>query len=174
MKNVTFSEVKRAHGLVRYLWPVQSFTQVKAMALVYAVALPSIAFVFYLHGDAPNEIWWALLGPSLGGTGILFMRLPATLVLTTRGEALHYVGEVADLLRRLGYAEGERRGSNLHFAPRTYHWMNRFPLSLWRWKESDIDLSVRDHSITLRGPKSTLNIVKHRGERDGLGDLHHA
>jgi hypothetical protein len=165
MENVTFSEVKRAHGLLRFLWPVQSWGQAKAMALVYAVGLPVMAYVVYLN-DA-DAMWWTLIGGALGGTGGLFIHLPATLELTTRSEARYYIADVSDMLRRLNYADGERCGSNLNFTQRRLSWMRWLPRYL-SWKETDIDLFAQDHTITLRGPKFMLNIVKHRGERDVL------
>jgi hypothetical protein len=174
MENVTFSEVKRVHGLLRFLWPVQSLAQVKAIALIYAAVLPLIALVVYLYGDPPSAIWWSLVGFALGGSGSLFMNLPGALELTTRSEARHYIDELSGLLRRLGYAEDERSGCCLHFAGRTAPWMRWFPYFLWWKQEIGIDLSARDHTITLQGPKSILNIVKHRGERDALGGAHDA
>lgn len=162
MENVTFSEVKRAHGLLRFLWPIQSLPQVKTAALIYAVVLPLIALVVWMSGDH-DSLWGTLICAAIGGTGSFFLHLPATLELTTRGEARHFVGDVSDLLHKCGYAEDERRGGNLHFAGRRQwpRWISRY----FRWKETEIDLSVHEHTITLRGPKLMLNIVKRRGER---------
>jgi hypothetical protein len=164
MKNVMFSEVKRAHSLLRFLWPVQSLAQVKTAALIYAFGLPLMALVVWLID--PDYLWVTLTGASVGGTGSFFLHLPATLELTTRGEARHFVGEVSDLLHQCNYAEAERCGSNLHFAD-LRQWPSWIP-RYFRWKETEIDLAVHEHTITLRGPKLMLGIVKRRGERGTL------
>jgi hypothetical protein len=166
MRNIDFSKVKRAHGFLRYLWPVQSWDQIKLMALLYAVGLPVVALVVYLNDV--TAMAWAVIGAALGGTLPLYMALPATLELTTqRGEARHHVAELATLLRRLGYADGERRGPNLHFASRPSWFRRWLPRFVW-WKEIDIALSVQERTITLRGPTFILNIVKRHGERGTL------
>lgn len=164
MENVMFSKVKRAHSLLRFVWPVQSLGQVKTAALIYAFALPLVVIVVSLFGDH-DLLWGTLIGSVLGGTGSFFLHLPATLELTTRGEARHFVGEVSGLLKKYGYLDGEWRGSNLHFVGRWPRWWPRWVPHYFRWKEGEIDLSAHDHTITLRGPKYMLAIVKRRGER---------
>lgn len=173
MQNITFSEVKRAHSLLRFMWPIQSGVQLKTIALTYAVVWTLIALVAYLYGDSPIAIWWVLIGFALSGSGSLFTNLPGTLELTTRDEPFHNLAELSDLLRRLGYAEDERSGCRLRFAGRTAPGMRWFPRSLWWKKELGIDFSVQDRTIMARGPKSVLDRVRHRGERDQL-DARHA
>lgn len=162
MQHMIFSEVKRAHGLLRFLWPVQSWGQVKTMALIYAIGLPLMAIVVCLN-DA-DALWGTLVCGVLGSTWALYIHLPATLEVRTRSDARHCVGEVSDILRCLNYAEGERCGQNLHFTPHKRRWMHKFP-SYLSWKETELDLSAHGRTITLRGPKFVLNIVKRRGER---------
>lgn len=173
MENVMFSEVKRAHSLLRFLWPVQSLGQVKTAALIYSFGLPLVALVVWLVGSH-DDLAVALIGAALGGTGSFFIHLPATLELKTRGDARHFLGEVSNLLKKYGYCDGERRGPNLHFVGRWPRWWPHWVPRYFRWKEGEIDLSVHDHTITLRGPKYMLNIVKYRGERDVLGGAHDA
>jgi hypothetical protein len=160
MKHLTFSQVKRAHGLLRFLWPVQSWGQAKTMTLIYAVGLPSMALALHLL-DPEEPTWGAMLACVVGGTWALFIHLPGTLEVTTRGEARHFVGEVSDLLRRYGYC-GEPCGQHcVRFTGRVsprLHWLPNW----LRWKETEIDLAAQDHVIVLRGPKFVLRHLRQR------------
>lgn len=170
MKHMTFSKVKRAHGLLLFLWPVQSWGQAKTMALVYAVGLPLLALLLH-HLDAQEPTWIAMLCGALGATWGLYIHLPATLEVTTRGEARHFVSEVSDLLRRYGY-HGEQCGQNrLHFTGRSQRRLRWLP-SFLRWKETEIDVSTQDHVIVLRGPKFVLDSLRRRWELEAVGPNH--
>lgn len=164
MKHVTFSNVKRAHGLLRFLWPFQSWRQARVMAAAYAVGLPAFALMIHLQ-DAREPTWDTLLAATLCGTFGLLIHLPATLEVTTPGEACHFVGEVADLLSLYGY---ERCGRTLHFVGR---WPRCLPnwLRWLRCAESEIDLSAQGHLIVLRGPKFVLRHLRRRWELAVVG-----
>lgn len=165
MKHLTFSEVKRAHSLLRYLWPVQSWGQAGFMAAVYALGLPVLAFALHRQ-DAREPTWGTMLAAALSATGGLYLRLPATFEVTTSGDARHLVAEVSYLLSLYGY---ERCGRLLHFAGRWPRW-----LPDWlRWTETEIDLSVHDQRIVLHGPKSVLRVLRRRWDLDAVGP-HHA
>lgn len=164
MENLTFSTLKRAHGLLRFLWPVQSWRQARMMAAAYAVALPTLAIL--VHLDDPREPTWdTLLVGALCGTVALFMHLPATLEVTTRADARHFVGDVSDLLSLYGY---ERCGNTLHFVARWPRWLPDW-LRWLRCPESDVDLCAQGQMIVLRGPRFVLRHLRRRWELAVVG-----
>jgi hypothetical protein len=148
MRHLTFSKVKRAHGLLQFLWPVQSWCQAKIMAATYAVGLPLMALALN-QVDAREPTWDTILASALCGTWALFLYLPATLEVTTRGEARHFIGEVSELLQRYGY---ERCGHSLHFAGRVPRWLPSW-LRWLRCPDTELDLSAQGHVIVLHGPR---------------------
>jgi hypothetical protein len=143
MKNVTLSQLVRAHQPSRFLCPVQSWGQLLCFSLTLAIGLAVIAVVLKLL-DPSAPLAFILVPAIIGGSASMFAVLPARFDIVTRFHARHLLRTLDEAIVGLGYAQAESITENMRYHARHPRWL--------RWKENEIAVTVREHAIEISGP----------------------
>lgn len=154
------SPLHRCHGWRRFLWPFASRKTALAHAILLALGAMVWALVVLTWLD-PDALKWAVAGAIIGGLWLgPYRSRPVGLTITTRAEARHTVGDVKELVARLGYLPTSEIGTAGHV-----HYRHKFAGWLHGWfyhPENDVDLSRSDRVIELRGPINAIEWVRIR------------
>lgn len=151
MKNISISQVVRAHQPHRLLFPVQSWNQLMSFLLTLAFSVGATVVLFNLvMPTAPPA--FVVIPAIVGGSLPLFAVLPARLVIATRFHAQHLTSRLDESIRSLGYARDEERSGALRYQARSPLWL--------RSKENRIVVTVREHAIEIEGPIATLRTLQ--------------
>ena len=153
MKSVTLTPVVRSHDPFRFLFPIQSWSQLRSLTVTLMVGLPLIALLFMML-DPTAPLAYIIVPVTIGGLLPVFAALPAHFEVGTRFHAQHFAKTLDQTLTGMGYMQ---RSSNSE-ALRYYVRQSRF----LRWKENEIVVTVSDHAIVLRGPVFTLRALQQR------------
>ena len=159
MKNVTCSEVERTHSVLRFLCPIQSWSQFLSVVVTYVLGLSVVALVIHLL-DPSEPLAYIMVCASLGGSWALFAALPARIELTTSTEARHFVKSVQEKIMASGYREVKAIPGGMHFRSKLPRWL--------RWAENEVNLVAHDHAIELSGPAVALRLLKRIFERSDI------
>lgn len=147
---ITASPITRTHNVFLYLFPIQSWRQFVSTAIIFTVGLSFFAYLIYRYD--PDAMVVSLLGGVVGGAACgLYPMLPGRIKFTTRGEARHFLPEIQQHMKVLGYVES---GSS----PTRTHYRSKFPRWV-RWDEQDMEIAVRAHAIEVNGPVLSLRLL---------------
>jgi hypothetical protein len=142
MKSVTFSEVV----------PVGAAAPVRGgavrFALMLALGLPTL--ILGAHQFDPSAPLPYIVAPVLAGAvAPLWAVLSGKLEVTTRFDAHHLLRTLDSTLGALGYEKIEQHRGAL-----------RYRTGSARWLRKEIAVTVREHSIEVVGPVSTLRALQ--------------
>ena len=142
MKSVTFSEVVPVGAAA----PVRSGAA--RFALMLALGMPTLILAAHqLDPSAPLP--YIILPVLAGALAPLWAVLPARLDVSTRFDAHHLLRTLDSTLGGLGYERVAPQGGAL-----------RYRTSRARWLQKEIAVTVREHSIEVIGPVSTLRALQ--------------
>ena len=151
MKNVTLTEVVRAHGRRRYLCPIRSWRQLRRYGVTLALGLPAIMVGCHLL-DPGAPLAWIVVPVLLGGLLPAFAMLPGRFEVRTRFHAHHLVGTLDDSLQQLGYARAGEDAAAVRYTPCKRAWR--------ALGEQDIAVTLHPHSAEIAGPIGTLRALQ--------------
>ena len=154
MKNVTMSEVTRTHAPYRFLCPIRSRRQLIAFGIFLLFGLPLIALLLKLL-DPSAPLSYIIIPALVGGSAPMFAVLPARLRMVTRFHAGHLIHTLDETIQSLGYERSESSAA----AGARYHATQPRWLA---WKENDIEVMVRDHTIEVNGPVCAMRVLQER------------
>lgn len=153
MKNVTLSQVTRAHAPYRFLCPIRSRRQLVAFGIFLLFGLPVIALLLKLL-DPSAPLAYILVPALVGGSLPMFAVLPARLSMVTRFHAGHLIHTLDETIQSLGYARSETTAAGARYHTMQPRWL--------AWKENDIAVTVRDHSIEISGPVCAMRALQEK------------
>ena len=153
MKSVTMSQVVRSHDPFRFLFPIQSWSQLRSLTVTLAVGLPMIAILFMLL-DPSAPLAYIIVPVTLGGLIPVFAALPAHFEVGTRFQAQHFAKTLDQALTGMGYALRASSNDSARYYARQSPFL--------RWKENEITVDISEHAIVLRGPVFTLRALQER------------
>ena len=153
MKSVTLSEVIREHDSYRFLCPIQSWAQFKTFALTLTFGLPAIAILFMLV-DPGAPAAYVVVPVLVGGLTPVFAALPARFDVITRFDAQHFTRTLDEAMCEMGYQLRDGAAG----VTRCY----TKQAGLLRWKENEIAVTVREHSIAIAGPVLAMHTLQHK------------
>lgn len=153
MKSVSMSQVVRAHDPVRFLYPIQSWSQLISLALTLAVGLTLIA-TLCMAIDPAAPVAYIVIPVLAGGLAPVFAALPARFQVVTRFHAHYFLKTLDETILSMGYIPA------VSDADRTRSYQPR--ARLFRWKENAIEVSVTEHAITVGGPVFALRMLQQR------------
>ena len=153
MKNVTMSQITRTHAPYRFLCPIRSRRQLLAFGIFLMFGLPVIALLLKLL-DPTAPLGYIVVPALVGGSVPMFAALPARLSVVTRFHAGHLIHTLDETIQSLGYERAESPAAGA-----LYHAMQ----SKWlAWKENDIEVIVRDHTIEISGPVCAMRTLQEK------------
>lgn len=153
MQNVTMSEVTRTHAPYRFLCPIRSRRQLLAFGIFLLFGLPAIALLLKLL-DPTAPLSYILIPALVGGSVPMFAVLPARLRLVTRFHAGHLIHTLDETIQSLGYRRSESVSTGAHYHAMQPSWL--------AWKENDIEVMVRDHTIEISGPVCAMRVLQEK------------
>jgi hypothetical protein len=147
------SPIRPLHSRASLLFPVQSVGQAISLALIFAgVAALAFGAVSLTEGHASP---WMVLPTLAGGLPSLYFALPGAFEVRTRAEARHWLPDIEEILRFLGYRiqTVERPGQAWRYRLNHPRWL--------RWRENEIELRLTgERQIDIRGPKMALRLLR--------------
>jgi hypothetical protein len=153
MKSVSLSQVVRSHDSIRFLCPIQSWSQFLSLALTLTIGLALIAMVF-MALDPTAPVAYIVVPVLLGGMAPVFAALPAKFDVMTRFHAHFFLKTLDESIVSMGYAPVESDEGRTRYYSRQS--------GLFRWKENAISVTVNEHAITVGGPVAALHILQHK------------
>jgi hypothetical protein len=152
MKSVSMSQVVRAHDPIRFLCPIQSWSQFVSLGLTLAVGLTFIA-TLCMAIDPSAPVAYIVIPVLVGGLAPVFAALPGRFHVSTRFHAHYFVKTIDEAIVAMGYNRAESADGRTRYQPRT---------RLVRWKENAIEVSVSEHAIVVGGPVFALRMLQQR------------
>jgi hypothetical protein len=153
MQDVTLSHLTRTHAPYRFLCPIRSRRQLIAFGIFLVFGLPLITLLLKLLD--PTAPLACILVPALvGGSLPMFAVLPARLNMVTRFHAGHLIHMLDETIQSLGYARSETLPAGARYHAMQPRWL--------AWKENDIAVTVRDHSIEVSGPLCAMRALQEK------------
>lgn len=153
MKSVTLSQVVRAHDPYRFLFPIQSWSQLISLCVVLAIGLPLIVMALRLL-DPSAPLAYIVLPALAGATAPLFAALPGRFEVLTRFHARQFLNPLEQALITMGYSRGEAGPECTRYCSNGAAWM--------RWRENEIRVTVNEHVLGIKGPIFMLRVLQQK------------
>lgn len=144
MKNVTFSAV--VHDASRLLYSAAAVRRVVLFGLTLALGLPAIMLAFHLLNPAA-PLSYIVVPVLAGGLLPVLFKAPGRFEVRTRFDARHMVGTLDQTLGVLGYAQAGGGPGAVRYRAGS---------------REEIAVTVRDHSLEIVGPFTTLVALQRR------------
>lgn len=152
MKSVSMSQVVRAHDAIRFLCPIQSWSQLLSLGFTLVVGLTFIAMVC-MAIDPTAPVAYIAVPVLVGGLAPVFAALPGRFQVNTRFHAQHFVKTLDEAILSMGYSPVKSVDGRTRYQPHARP---------FRWKENAIEVSVREHAIVVGGPVFALRTLQQR------------
>jgi hypothetical protein len=152
MKSVSMSQVVRAHDPIRFLCPIQSWSQLLSLGFTLVVGLTFIVMVC-MAIDPTAPVAYIAVPVLVGGLAPVFAALPARFQVHTRFDAHYFVKTLDEAILSMGYSAAQSADGRTSYQPQA---------RLFRWKENAIEVSVREHAIVVGGPVFVLRMLQQR------------
>jgi hypothetical protein len=151
MKSVSFSEVIYAHEVVPWLSPDRPLRRLASFLLVMVLGMAALVLLFH-RLDPTAPIAFVVVPVLAGGLLPLIALMPARFEVTTRFEARHLLARLEEGLDQLGYERQPMPPGYLRYRPRGG--------MLMRWPSKDIEVTLREHLLSITGPAITLHALR--------------
>jgi hypothetical protein len=146
----TVSAIVRSRGRSRF--PIQSWRQLRRLALTLALGLPAIMLAFHFLDPAAPLAY--IVAPVLaGGLLPLFMAPPGQFEVATRAagtEAL--AGALEHVFAGMGFEKKPDGHGALRYRARKQGWLG--------WHDGEVELTLRGHAIEVSGPVAILQALR--------------
>ncbi len=150
MDKIKVSKVIRTHGLRKWIWPFQSWSQFTSFVFFEAVGGLIVIFILKLDADVPM---WVLFSALLGGFPALYAALPGRLEIKRTDVDVNAVITLLKNFLWFGrYVEYDTSNSE-------YRFQNKLPAWLL-WKENEVLIRYSEGSVLIEGPVSILNKIE--------------
>ena len=144
------SAIVRARGRTRF--PIQSWRQLRRLALTLALGLPAIMLAFSLLDPAAPLAY--IVAPVLAGAVLpLFMMPPGQFEVATRAAGTDALaGALEHAFVRMGFEKKPDGNGALRYRARKQGWLG--------WHDREVELTVRGHAIQISGPVAILQALR--------------
>jgi hypothetical protein len=151
----TVSEIVRSRGRSRF--PIQSWRQLRRLALTLALGLPAIMLAFHFLDPAAPLAY--IVAPVLaGGLLPLLMMPPGQFEVASRAagtEAL--AGALEHAFAGMGFEKKPDHHGALRYGARKQGWLGWHALG---WHNGEVELTLRGHAIDVSGPVAILHALR--------------
>jgi hypothetical protein len=155
MPAFTISNIVRARGRSRF--PIQSWRQLRRLALTLVVGLPAIMLAFHFLDPAAPLAY--IVAPVLaGGLLPLFMMPPGQFEVATRAAGSDALaGALEHAIAGMGFEKAPNGKGVLRYRARKQGWLGWHALG---WHDSEVELTTRGQVIRISGPVGILQALR--------------
>jgi hypothetical protein len=152
MKSVSMSQVVRSHDAIRFLCPIQSWSQFASLGVTLAAGLTFIAMVC-IAIDPTAPVGYVVIPVLVGGLAPVFAALPGRFQVHTRFQAHYFIKTLDETIVSMGYRRAESADGRTRYLPQA---------RLIHLKENAIEVSVGEHAVVVAGPVFVLRMLQQR------------
>lgn len=144
------SKIKHEHGIFKWIFPFQSWSQFTSFAFFEAVGFLFVVMLLKLDPKVPI---WVYISALVGGTIPLFAVLPTSFELLENEMTIYrFSSQIDRSLNALGYFAFIPSNGNHYYRTRLPNWL--------RWKENEISIKYLENNLIVKGPMFALKILR--------------